>query len=68
MGVRVTTQDSKYALYDSTTAVAFGPVFDTLTDCDDFLQHLQDIGERDPRVIPVGELVELAEEWKAERE
>ena len=68
MGVRVTTAEGITALYDSTSGVAFGPVFDTLEDADAFLTHLQQIGERDPRLIPVGELGELAREWQEERE
>ena len=68
MGVRVTSQEGKHALFDSATAVAFGPVFDSMEDCDAFLEFLREIGERDPRHIPVGELVGFAEEWKADRE
>lgn len=68
MSVRVTSQEGKHAMFDSTGMVAFGPVFDSMEDCDLFLAHLAEIGERDPRLIPAGELAELAEEWKGERE
>lgn len=68
MGVRITgMRDSEVALYDSTTGIAFGPVFSTTEEAEAFLAHLEMIGERDPRVIPLGDLVTLAAEWKAER-
>lgn len=67
MSVRI-TGTYEVALYDSTTGVAFGPTFESEDDAIEFLDHLKEIGERDPRVIPVGELIALAAEWKAERE
>lgn len=67
MSVRLTTEENKVALYDSATGWAFGPTFETQDDAEAFLAHLADMGERDPRVIPIGELVELALEWEAER-
>jgi hypothetical protein len=68
MGVRIIGGDDSAALYDSTSGVAFGPVFADVGKAQAFLDHLASIGERDPRVIPVGELVELADEWKDEQE
>lgn len=68
MSVRVTSTDGKAALYDSTSDVAFGPVFDTDDDARAFLEHLEEIGERDPRVIPAAELAELAREFLDEDE
>lgn len=71
MSVRLTTCEgitSKVALYDSTSGLAFGPLFDTEDEADDFLTHLETIGERDPRVIPAAELADLAQEFLAERE
>lgn len=67
MSVRLSSQENRTALYDSTTGWAFGPTFDTQEDAEAFLEHLSRIGERDARLIPVGELVELALEWEAER-
>lgn len=67
MSVRNTFAEEKVAMYDSTSMVAFGPVFDSMEDCDEFLRHLAAIGERDPRVIPVGELAQLWREWEEER-
>jgi len=55
------------AMVDSVSGVAFGPVFENTTEAEMFLEHLQAIGERDPRVIPAGELIDLANEWKAEQ-
>ena len=69
MGVRVTgSRDAEVAIYDSVSGVAFGPVFTTTEEAEAFLAHLELIGERDPRVIPVAELCVLAAEWKAEQE
>jgi len=68
MSVRLSTEENKTALFDSATGWAFGPVFDTQEEAEAFLAHLTSIGERDARHIPVGELVELALEWEAERE
>lgn len=71
MSVRLTTSagvTSHVALYDSTTGLAFGPLFDTEDDADDFLTHLEKIGERDPRVIAAAELAELAREFLEERD
>jgi hypothetical protein len=67
MSVRVTSAECKVALFDSTTGLAFGPVFADDDEANEFLRFLEDIGERDPRVIPVGELVVLADEWRADR-
>jgi hypothetical protein len=69
VSVRLTTQDSvtgKVALYDSTTDLAFGPIFDDEYVAEAFLEHLETIGERDPRVIPAVQLAELAREFMVE--
>jgi hypothetical protein len=69
VSTRVTGVEGKAALYDSTSGLAFGPVFDDVPTANAFLDHLEEIGERDPRVIPAAELAELAheflEEWDA---
>lgn len=64
MSVRVTAVTGKAALYDSVTGVAFGPVFDSHDDANQFLEHLLQIGERDPRVIPAADLAQLKAEWE----
>lgn len=68
MSVRVTASEDKVALFDSVTGLAFGPVFEHLEEADGFLTFLEEIGERDPRIIPALELAELAEQFLAERE
>ena len=70
MSVRTTTYDgitNAVALYDSTSGLAFGPLFDNAGDAQDFLDHLEHIGERDPRLIPAHELSELKYEWEETR-
>jgi hypothetical protein len=67
MGVRVTeSKFSTAALYDSTSGVAFGPVFSNEDEARGFLDHLASIGERDPRIIPAVELALLASEYTEE--
>lgn len=66
MSARVTSH-RQGALYDSVTGLAFGPVFDKRADAEEFLDHLDQIGERDPRVIPAVELAQLHDEWEKER-
>ena len=39
MSVRVTTTEGRAALYDSVTDVAFGPVFDSDEDAEEFLEE-----------------------------
>lgn len=63
MSVRTTTGERKVALFCSTSGVAFGPVFDDDAQAERFLEHLREIGERDPRVIPAVELAELRAGW-----
>ena len=58
----------KYAMTDSVTGLAFGPVFETAEDGEAFQEHLEAVGERDPRVIPALELAELHREWMEERD
>ena len=63
MSVRLTTLEAKVALYDSTSGTAFGPVFEDEDAANAFLDHLVEIGERDPRFIPSVELAQLAQEF-----
>lgn len=69
MSVGVTqTGVAKAALYCNTDRIAFGPVFENQYDAEEFLTHLTEIGERDPRDIPALELVKIAQEWEMSRE
>lgn len=67
MSVRVTSVEGKVALFDSTTGLAFGPVFASDDEAEEFLEHLRQIGTADPRHIPSLHLAELHQEWEAER-
>lgn len=67
MSVRVTSVEGKVALFDSTDGLAFGPVFEDDDEAEAFLEHLEQIGERDPRTIPAVELAQLHREWEGER-
>jgi hypothetical protein len=65
MSVRITSQESKVALFDSTTGAAFGVVFDSEADAEDFLgafgYGLE--GGIDPSRITNDEFVRLYNEW-----
>jgi hypothetical protein len=68
MSLRLTSAfDDTTAMFDSVTGVAFGPVMSP-THAADFLDHLKQIGERDPRVIPAADLERLYREWVEENE
>lgn len=80
MGVRA-TNNNNVALYDSTTGMAFGPVFESTDDALDFLEWLREKYSKsktfqfgtetllfieDPRVYRETELVEVVNLWKRE--
>ena len=67
MSVRVTSVEGKVAWFCSTTGLAFGPVFEDDDEAEAFLEHLEAVGERDPRHIPAVDLAQLHEEWIKER-
>lgn len=55
MGVRIlhdpTTDSENTVLYCSTSGWAFGPVFDSVTDADSFLEFCDLVMHMDPRLI-----------------
>lgn len=53
MGVRITTDEDKAALFDSVTGFAFGPTFDNSDDAQEFLAYLQSFGEDGRELTPV---------------
>jgi hypothetical protein len=61
MGVRV-SDDQHVCLYDSTSGTAFGPVLSSSFEADDFLSWL---GNRDPRDMAEGKLIELHAQFVA---
>jgi hypothetical protein len=83
MAVRLTSTENVVALYDSTTGLAFGPIFDSDEDAIEFLEWLEK-GEReewafergddmllvkaDARIYRPDELDELKLIWSKERE
>jgi len=60
------TNDRHVFRFCDTADVAFGPMFSSIDEAEDFLAHLESIGERDPRIIPAVELAELHSEWEDE--
>ena len=63
MGIRNTANDEKIALFDSVTGLAFGPVFDTETECDEFLAWCEEHGVTDKQSL-IWSADKLHEEWK----
>lgn len=60
MGIRNTEHEKKVAMFDSSSGLAFGPVFDDVNDLDDFLDWASaQISGTDLRLLPVDELTTL---------
>lgn len=67
MGVRNTATEGRVALFDSTSGFAFGPTFDTETECDDFVTFVASIDPRDLRAIPSTDLEAFVVQWRGAR-
>jgi len=53
MGVSITSNEHKVALFDNTTDMAFGPVFDHATQADKFCEYVaEEEPNKDIREIP----------------
>lgn len=64
MGVRITTDENKAAIFDSVTGWAFGPVFDTAEDAEDFLKFFDANGiGPDPRAVSAKVLESAFGDW-----
>jgi hypothetical protein len=75
VGVRLLTgeydggpSNQSTVLVDSVTGFAFGPVFDSPDDAEEFVEHVRTKDGRDPRTVPDGELERLHVEWVKGRE
>lgn len=65
MAIRNTTDHGTVALYDGTTGLAFGPIFDDRDAAEDFLTWArEDDPSRDIRMIPSEDLISLFQTWK----
>lgn len=62
VSVRVTDKLT-VALYDSVSGQAFGEVFSTQEDADEFIDWLDMCNYPDPRTLSVEKLAELRGEW-----
>jgi hypothetical protein len=54
-------------MFDSTTGCAFGPVFDSAVELDDFLEFADLVEPRDLRVVSSHELDALVLQWRGAR-
>ena len=59
MGIRLTTQEDKVALFCSTSGFAFGPVFDRVGEAEDFLAFAEARLNKDLRIATDQELEEV---------
>lgn len=62
MGCRVTTTEKKSAMFDSVTGTAFGPVFVSEEECEDFIQWCLEKWD-DPRSVNLGQLERIHSDW-----
>lgn len=65
MSVRLTSQESRVALFDSVTGYAFGPTFDSDEDAESFVAFVRDISGQDPREI--SRLAVYLERWQTQQ-
>lgn len=63
MGVRDTSTERKVAMFDSVTGFAFGPVFDTEADLEEFMEWWDETSNRDLRDLSDAELEEALAKW-----
>lgn len=67
MGVRITSDEDKAALFDSVSGWAFGPVFDNSDEADDFLTYCESAELPDLRTMSEPDLMNAHEKWAADR-
>lgn len=66
MSIRLTSQESRVALYDSVTGYAFGPTFADEDEASSFLDWLERY-HADPRALRISELENAYARWYALR-
>lgn len=67
MGVRITSDEDKAALFDSVSGWAFGPTFDNSDEAEDFIRFCEEAGLADLRTVPEPDLVTAHESWVEQR-
>lgn len=63
MSVRLTSQESRIALFDSVTGFAFGPTFHSDEDAESFVAFVRDIANQDPRAVSQARLSVYFDRW-----
>lgn len=64
MGVRLTSQEGKTALFDSVTDTAFGPVFNSKAEAEGFLGWLSESWGTDPRDYAPNDLQGMVDAYR----
>lgn len=59
MGIRITSTESKTAIYDSVSGFAFGPVFDSDLEAEEFIEFAEKRLNKDLRTATDRELEEV---------
>lgn len=59
MGIRLSSVHNKVAIFDSVSGFAFGPVFDTDQEADDFVAFAERRLDKDLRTATVREIEEV---------
>ena len=68
MGIRITGDEGKTALYDSVSGFAFGLVFDNSEEANDFLEFVGKNEPRDLRILKDSELESLYSKWFSQKD
>lgn len=67
MPVRNTATEGKAAMFCSTDGIAFGPVFDSEYELDDFIEYANENESRDLRALGSADLESLLTAWRGQR-
>lgn len=69
MSVRITGSPGlEAAIFDSVTGLAFGPVYQSVDEAEDFIEWFAAQVETDIRTVPIAEIEAKLVEFRAERE
>jgi len=63
VGVHLTSEEGKVALFDSVTGWAFGPVFDNNTDAENFTSYAELRLQKELRSVSNSQLEEVYATW-----
>jgi hypothetical protein len=62
------TNAQNVALFDTSSGWAFGPVFDSKEDAEDFIRYAREVNDVDPRQVATYELAVIHAAWVMHRQ